>query len=91
MNYYTRLQCARGLVGHTPRVLMQGRMKTDSYYNSPVILLGLYRVILLGLLLCNQLGTRPLDYIKEGRVPSRAPDLNQHQAQGAILDPPNRT
>jgi hypothetical protein len=35
--------------------------------------------------------TRPLDYIKEGRVPSRAPDLNQHQAQGAILDPPNRT
>jgi hypothetical protein len=28
-----------------------------------------------------------MDYIKEGRVPSRAPDLNQHQAQGAILDP----
>jgi hypothetical protein len=40
-NYYSRLQCARGLVGHTPRVPMQGRMKTDSYYNSPVILLGL--------------------------------------------------
>jgi hypothetical protein len=46
----------------------------------------LYRVILLGLLPCNRLGTCPLDYIKEGRVPSRAPDLNQHQAQGAILD-----
>jgi hypothetical protein len=30
-NYYTRLQCARGLVGHTPQVPMQGRMKTDSY------------------------------------------------------------
>jgi hypothetical protein len=30
-NYYTGLQCARGLVGHTPRVPMQGRMKTDSY------------------------------------------------------------
>jgi hypothetical protein len=30
-NYYTRLQCARGLVGHTPRVPMQGRMKTNSY------------------------------------------------------------
>jgi hypothetical protein len=29
-NYYTRLQCARGLVGHTPRVPMQGRMMTDS-------------------------------------------------------------
>jgi hypothetical protein len=28
-------------VGHTPRVLIQGRMKTNSYYNSPVILLGL--------------------------------------------------
>jgi hypothetical protein len=31
LNYYSRLQCARGLVGHTPRVLMQGRKKTDSY------------------------------------------------------------
>jgi hypothetical protein len=40
-NYYTRLQCARGLVGHTPRVPMQGRMKMHSYLNSPVILLGL--------------------------------------------------
>jgi hypothetical protein len=30
-----------GSVGHTPQVLMQGRKKTDSYYNSPVILLGL--------------------------------------------------
>jgi hypothetical protein len=30
-NYYTRLQCAWGLVGHTPRVPMQGRMKTNSY------------------------------------------------------------
>jgi hypothetical protein len=40
-NYYTRLQCAQGLVGHTPQVPMQRRMKTDSYYNSPVILLGL--------------------------------------------------
>jgi hypothetical protein len=30
-NHYTRLQCARGLVGHTPRVPMQGRMKTESY------------------------------------------------------------
>jgi hypothetical protein len=30
-NYYSRLQCARGLVGHTPQVLIQGRMKTDSY------------------------------------------------------------
>jgi hypothetical protein len=48
-------------------------------------------VILLGLLPCNRLGTRPLDYIKEGWVPSRAPDLNQHQAQDAILDTPNRT
>jgi hypothetical protein len=28
-------------------------------------------VILLGLLPCNRLGTRPLDYIKEGWVPSR--------------------
>jgi hypothetical protein len=28
-------------VGHTPRVLMQRRKKTDSYQNSPVILLGL--------------------------------------------------
>jgi hypothetical protein len=32
------------------------------------------------------LQTRPPDYIKEGRVPSWAPELNQHQAQGAILD-----
>jgi hypothetical protein len=30
-NYYSRLQRARGLVGHTPRVPMQGRIKTDSY------------------------------------------------------------
>jgi hypothetical protein len=30
-NYYSRLQLARGLVGHTPRVLMQGKKKTDSY------------------------------------------------------------
>jgi hypothetical protein len=30
-NYYIRLQCAQGLVGHTPRVPMQGRMNTDSY------------------------------------------------------------
>jgi hypothetical protein len=30
-NYYSRLQRARGLVEHTPRVLMQGRKKTDSY------------------------------------------------------------
>jgi hypothetical protein len=30
-NCYSRLQCARGLVVHTPWVLMQGRMKTDSY------------------------------------------------------------
>jgi hypothetical protein len=30
-NYYSRLQRARGLVRHTPRVPMQGRMKTDSY------------------------------------------------------------
>jgi hypothetical protein len=30
-NYYSRLQCARGLVGHTPRVLIQGRMKINSY------------------------------------------------------------
>jgi hypothetical protein len=49
--------------------------------------------LLLGLLPCNRLGTRPLYYIKEDGVPSRAPDLisNQHQAQGIILDPPNRT
>jgi hypothetical protein len=47
----------------------------------------LYRVVLLGLLPCNRLGTRPLDYIKDGRVPSRAPNPTQHQAQGAILDP----
>jgi hypothetical protein len=26
--YYSRLQCARGLVGHTSRVLMQGRRKS---------------------------------------------------------------
>jgi hypothetical protein len=32
---------ARHGVGHTPRVPMQGRMKTDSYQNSPVILPGL--------------------------------------------------
>jgi hypothetical protein len=31
LNYYYRLQCARGLVEHTPRVLMQGRKKMDSY------------------------------------------------------------
>jgi hypothetical protein len=30
-NYYSRLQRARGLVEHTPRALMQGRKKTDSY------------------------------------------------------------
>jgi hypothetical protein len=30
-NYYSRLQRAWGLAGHTPRVLMQGRKKTDSY------------------------------------------------------------
>jgi hypothetical protein len=30
-NYYSRLQRAQGLVGHTPRVPMQGRMKTDTY------------------------------------------------------------
>jgi hypothetical protein len=30
-NFYSRLQCARGLVGHTPRVLMQGKKKTDTY------------------------------------------------------------
>jgi hypothetical protein len=29
-NYYSRLQRARGLVGHTPRV-PQGRKQTDSY------------------------------------------------------------
>jgi hypothetical protein len=34
------------------------------------------RVILLGLLPCNQLGTCPLDYIKEGRVPSRISQPN---------------
>jgi hypothetical protein len=28
---YSRLQCVRGLVGHTPWVLMQGRKKTDTY------------------------------------------------------------
>jgi hypothetical protein len=28
-NYYSRLQRAQGLVGHTPRVLMQRRKKTD--------------------------------------------------------------
>jgi hypothetical protein len=33
--------CVENIVGHTPRVPMQGRMKTGSYYNSPVILLGL--------------------------------------------------
>jgi hypothetical protein len=27
-NYYSQLQRARGLVGHTPRVLMQGRKKS---------------------------------------------------------------
>jgi hypothetical protein len=50
-----------------------------------------FGVILLGLLPCNRLGTRPLDYIKEGRVPSWASQPTQHQAQGAILDPPHRT
>jgi hypothetical protein len=30
-NYYSRLQRARGLVGHTPQVPMQGRKKTDYY------------------------------------------------------------
>jgi hypothetical protein len=30
-NYYSRLQRAWGLVRHTPRVLKQGREKTDSY------------------------------------------------------------
>jgi hypothetical protein len=86
-NYYSRLERARGLVGHTPRVPIRGRMKTDSYQNSPVILPGLFRVILLGLLPCNRLGTHPLDYIKEGQVPSRTPYLNQHQAHDAVLDP----
>jgi hypothetical protein len=46
----------------------------------------MYRVILLEHLPFNRLGTRPLDYIKEDWVPSRASDLNQNQAQGAILD-----
>jgi hypothetical protein len=27
-NYYSRLQCARGLDRHTPRILMQGRKKS---------------------------------------------------------------
>jgi hypothetical protein len=66
-------------------------MKTDSYQNSTVILLGLYRVILLGLLPCNRLETRPLNYTKEGRVPTRATQPTQHQAQSAILDTPNKT
>jgi hypothetical protein len=35
LKYYSRLQRARGLVKHTPRVPMQGRMKTDSYLESP--------------------------------------------------------
>jgi hypothetical protein len=30
-NYYNRLQCAQGLVGHTPRVPIQGKMTTVSY------------------------------------------------------------
>jgi hypothetical protein len=30
-NCYSRLQCARGLVGYTLRVPIRGRMKTDSY------------------------------------------------------------
>jgi hypothetical protein len=45
-------------------------------------------VILLELLPCNRLGSRPLDYIKEGRVPSRSytiPPGITIIAQGAIL------
>jgi hypothetical protein len=30
LDYYSQLQCAQGLVGHTPRV-PQGRMKMNSY------------------------------------------------------------
>jgi hypothetical protein len=30
-NYYSQLQRARGLIGHTPRVRIQRRMKADSY------------------------------------------------------------
>jgi hypothetical protein len=78
-------------VGHTPRVLMQGKKK--SRRRTPTrILLYSYKdslcVILLGLLPCNRLETRPLDYIKEGRVPSQTftiPPGNYTQAQGAIL------
>jgi hypothetical protein len=44
------------------------------------------REILLGLLPCNRLGTLPLDYIKEGRVPRRASEQpnTKHRAPHMI-------
>jgi hypothetical protein len=80
-----------GGVWHSPRVLMQGRRKSRRRTPTRIPLYS-YKdslcVILLGLLPCNRLGTRPLHYIKEGRVPRRTwtipPGINI-QAQGAIL------
>jgi hypothetical protein len=36
---------------------------------------------------CNRLGTRPLDYIKEGRVPSRAPEQPNTKHRAPYLIP----
>ena len=45
----------------------QERQQSNSYQDSTIILLGLYPVILLGLLRPNQLVSHPLEYIKEAR------------------------
>jgi hypothetical protein len=70
-----KLRCRRTLSGILPGYsCKEGRRRTPlriylkSYYDS-------FRVILLGLLPCNRLGTCPLDYIKEGRVPSRTSSI----------------
>ena len=72
--YNTRLRRARGLVRPGPTGLCTPhRYEEDSGYTQGsikiVILLGLYFVILLGLLPCKPTRIPPLDYIKEGRVP----------------------
>jgi hypothetical protein len=50
-------------------------------------------VTLLGLLPCNRLVTRPLDYIKEARVPSRTSTIppGNNTKRRARYTTPNRT
>jgi hypothetical protein len=57
---------------------MQGRKKSRRRTLSRIPLYSYQdscHVILLGLLPCNRLGSRPLDYIKEGRVPRRTSSI----------------